>query len=515
MDRRPSNASISTTELAGILGHWAGGDDPLYEQLADAIERAIGDTSLRPGTLLPPQRSMASALCVSRTTIIAAIDRLREDGWLRSAQGSGTWVAPRDATIDEVFPDQETMASYRVRRLVRESAPRFRRTVLDLGTALFDDSMGVDQALESASREDYDALHQGGGFAPAGTPELRAELAETLTARGLPTEPEQLCITTGGQQALWLLASLYTRHGRPTVVEDPTWSAALDAIRAVGAQTVSVPVDRFGVIVPDLSALLERVRPSMILITPEFHNPTGARLHEVRRAAIARLGAQYQVPIVEDFSLWGLTPSRNGGEFVSLGRFDQAAEVVTFGTMTKLFWRGLRVGWIRAPQPTISRLAKMKAAIDAGTPVVSQLAAARSLRELDRVREARVNHVTAAWELLEDWAHGLEPRWSFETPAGGLSVWAELPLGNAVELSQVALRHGVEIWPGPAFSASEKFDAHLRIPLTRPLSHFATALSRLGEAWQSYAGLHPGGSLGPRSAAQTAPGLYQVSAPKG
>jgi DNA-binding transcriptional MocR family regulator len=496
---------IGTAELTGILGHWAQGKEPLYEQLADALRSAITEGALTRGTVLPPQRVLATTLRVSRTTVIAAIDRLRGEGWLQSAQGSGTWVAGRAADVDTTLPDHQ-VASYRVRRLEREAAPKFQRTVLDLGTAMFDDSLGLEHPYASASREDHGALNDVGGFAPIGTPELRSELAEMLTCRGLPTEIDQICVTTGGQQALWLLACLYAGQGGPFVVEDPAWSAGLDAIRAAGGQIMTIPVDAYGAVVPALEELVRRTRPALVVLVPEFHNPTGARMHEVRRAAAARLSAEYQIPVAEDFVLWGLSVARAGGRFESLARFNPEAQIITFGSMTKLFWRGLRVGWIRAPQVVIRRLAKLKAAVDAGTPVISQLAAARALRDLEAVRTERARQVERAATLVHEWAAAHELPWHLPRPEGGLSAWARLPVGSATEFSQVALRYGVEVWPGPVFSHSESFDDHLRLPLGRPLAYLTEGLERLGEAWADYAsGAHQ--RPRPSSAADARSGL--------
>lgn len=483
---RPQTAhTVPVTALLGALGHWAGGHEPLYLQLAQAIREAIRSGALPRGAFLPPQRTLASSLAVSRTTVIGAIEELKREGWLSSAQGSGTWIALPKRDVDETFPESDAMSSYRIRRLARVGSEEAAGGVLDLGTAVFDEPMGLPD-VGDLTAEDVRRLVQAGGLAPVGIPELRASLALFLTSQGLPTTPGQICITSGGQQALWLLSSVLAGDGTPVVVEDPTWTGGLDSIRVSGAQLLSVPVRADGLDVAALQAVVERARPGMVCLVPEVHNPTGVRMGDAHRAAVAKLSAEHGVALVEDYALWGLT-WRNGAHRIrSFADYHPGARVVTFGTFTKVFWRGFSVGWIRGPEGLVQRLGKLKAATDAGTAMFTQVAAARALLRFDEIRQRRVRHVGEALAAVTGWADALDPPWRYQEPDGGLGLWMRLPLGDAIEFSQMAMRHGVEVWPGPVFSPTGSFADHLRLSLARPLDVVTQALPRLGRAWREY-----------------------------
>ncbi|WP_162186148.1 PLP-dependent aminotransferase family protein [Amycolatopsis jejuensis] len=484
-DVRPREM-IPAEQLVAILGHWSEGSAPLYEQLAEAMRAAVRRGELAPGVLLPPQRALAGLLAVSRTTVIATVDLLRSEGWLHSVQGSGTWVTrPQGAPHG---PSAGPPSSHRVRRLIHESGSRFRRTALDLGSAIFDEPCWPSGVSIDGLRDDLDSLARLSGEMACGVRELREEIAEFLTRRGLPTTFDQICITTGAQQAVWLAATYFSEPMRPVVVEDPTWVAALDVVRSLQCPILSVPVDRQGLSVLTLERLLQRTRPAMVLTVPEFHNPTGARMPEPRRDRLATLSAEYQVPVVEDLSLWGLSLRPGGDRLNSIAACRPDAPVVTIGSFTKLLWHGIRVGWIRAREDVISRIAQLKVTVDAGTPELCQLLAARSLPVIDEVCARRTAHLEASLAVIDDWLGSLDPAWSYEVPDGGMSIWTRLPVGNAMEFSQVALRHSVDFWPGNVFSATHAHGDRVRLPLGRRLDYLGEALGRLEVAWNEYLG---------------------------
>lgn len=477
---------IPAEELVAILGHWSGGKAPLYEQLAEAMRAAIRRSELAPGVLLPPQRALANLLAVSRTTVIATVDQLRSEGWLHSIQGSGTWVTRPHGQQHGTLAGQPS--SHRVRRLIHESGSRFRRTALDLGSAIFAEPCWPPGVSTDGLRDDLDSLARLSGGLPCGAPELREEIAEFLTQRGLPTSFDQICVTTGGQQAVWLAATYFSEPMRPIVVEDPTWVAALDVVRSLRCPLLSVPVDRQGLSVLALERLLQRTRPAMVLAVPEYQNPTGARMSKPRMERLATLSAEYQVPVVEDLSLWGLSLRPGAERLNSIAAYEPDAPVVTIGSLTKLLWHGLRVGWIRAREDVIGRIAQLKVTVDAGTPVLCQLLAARSLPVIDEVRAHRGSHLKAALAVIDDCLGSLDPAWTYEVPDGGVSIWTRLPVGEAMEFSQVALRHSVDLWPGKVFSLTHAHGDRLRLPLGRRLDYLGEALGRLEVAWNEYLG---------------------------
>jgi DNA-binding transcriptional MocR family regulator len=160
--------------------------------------------------------------------------------------------------------------------------------------------------------------------------------------------------------------------------------------------------------------------------------------------------------------------------------------VLSIGSLSKLCWGGLRVGWIRAPEPVITRLASLKVASDLGSSMLSQVVAVALLDRADEVRRLRRAQITRQRDALAAALEQHLPDWSWTLPEGGLSIWVRLPHGDASEFAQVALRHGVSLLPGPSVSADGGHAQHLRLVYVHEPGVIAEAVARLARAWQAY-----------------------------
>ncbi|WGX98162.1 PLP-dependent aminotransferase family protein [Nocardioides sp. L-11A] len=466
--------------LGDVLGPWASGAGPRYVQLAAAVRAAVERYDLAPGTRLPPERQIADSLGVSRTTVVAALDRLKQDGWLEARQGAGTWVATRGETLG-VSPDGAVYSSYPVQRLLRstrEPAP----ALIDMASAAFPEPAGVTEALATL---DLDPGGIGMGYLPYGHPDLRAAIASHLSARGLPTVPSQILITTGVAQAITLLAQLFLPNREPVVLENPTWTGTLDAITAHGSKIRSLPVDDQGARVDLVPDAIAKSQADLVLVTPDFHNPTGAQLTLGRRRRLAELAHDLQVPVVENIALAGLhlgdTPL-----LPPIASFSPDRWILTVGSFSKVVWAGLRIGWVRSSEPTIDRLARLKAVADNGTPVLSQLVVLGLIDRFDELAAGRRAHAEKGLATLTAALAERLPTWRPKPPVGGLSMWTQLPHGSAHEFARVALHHGVDLSPGPIFCADESHHDHVRLPFVAPPAVLVEAVDRLAAAWADY-----------------------------
>jgi 2-aminoadipate transaminase len=317
-----------------------------------------------------------------------------------------------------------------------------------------------------------------------GEPTLRAALADRTTARGLPTGPDDLLVTTGSQQALSLLATALLEPGDTVLVENPCYLAALQAFGFAGARVVPVPGDEHGVDPEALEELVVRERPKLLYTVPTFQNPTGRTLPAGRRAAVAAVAARRGLWIIEDDPYGEL---RYEGERVPWIASLAGAEdrTVLLGSFSKVMAPGLRLGWLRAPGELRRACAVAKQAADLHTPTVNQLAAARYLADHDL--DAHVTRVAGVYRERRDAMlaalPGALPEGSVWTrPEGGMFLWVRLPepYDTTALLPQV-VRHDVAYVPGAPFYAGPPDRTTLRLCfVTQTPEEIEEGLRRLG-----------------------------------
>jgi DNA-binding transcriptional MocR family regulator len=482
----------SGPHLAELLASSLQGDGPLYRLLADGLKRAIDRGEIPLGTVLPPERSLARSLSVSRATVVSAYDRLKGEGWLASRQGSGTWVRIPDGHVHEEGMDAVATAKLFLsddgheQRSGPGEAPHDRDGVIDLSVAAVAGTPTVDRLLTSLTLEEVRPLTEHHGYLPQGLRALRAIVADRFGAQGLATGDDHVLITTGAHQAISLVARQTLQAGDVVLVESPTFPGALDVFRRFGARLVPWPVDEHGVRVDVLGDLLERTEPSLLYLSPHFHNPTGAVLPLDRRREIGRLATQAGCVVIEDLAMGDVALDEVDLP-PPLAAVAPDATVHTIGSTAKLFWAGLRVGWIRSPDAWAVRMLATKTVADLGTPLVSQLLAVKLLQASDQVLAERRAELRPRRDLLCELLEQHLPTWTWNRPAGGLSVLASLPRGNADEFAEVALRHGVAVVPGPSLSVDEGNRRAVRLVYARPTDAIVEGVRRLTAAWASYA----------------------------
>jgi DNA-binding transcriptional MocR family regulator len=471
-------------ELGGALEGWRLGEGPLQRRLAAALASAVERHDLLPGMKLPPERVLAAQLGVARTTVSGAYELLERRGLVDRRQGRGTYVTGADGTPASLRAADLTTSLQRnvIFRRLTEGSPH----AIDLLGSSAPPGAAIRQAVAAATAAiDLDELMSDHGYYPLGYPPLRQAVAAHLSARGLPTIQEQVLVTGGAQQAISLLAAYYVSPGSIVVLEDPTFPGAVDAFRAGGGRILSVPVHAAGADIGLIAATIAENTVRAVYLMPTFHNPAGAVMPEAARRDLARFGRASGVPIIEDNTLAELALGCEPPP--PLAAYGREAHIVSIGSLSKLFWAGLRVGWIRASRSVIAQLGQLKAVADLGSSLVSQAIAAGMLADAERISDLRRRELTERLALLEDLLHGTLPDWRWRRPKGGLSIWARLPAGSSTELAQIAGRRGVLVAPGPLMSPTGQFEEFIRLPFDHEPAVLREGLRRLASAWQSYA----------------------------
>ncbi|WP_143220686.1 PLP-dependent aminotransferase family protein, partial [Actinomadura sp. CNU-125] len=311
-----STRYVSGHQLARLLGD-VPRERPVYAALARGVRGLVLDGRLALRTRLPAERDLAAALGVSRTTVTAAYDRLREEGYIESRQGAGSWTAlppvrmagdgmsaaahgprprggadgrtPAGLGFSDTLPGGAAsgepgfgMAGTGL-TMVPESGPDG-AGFIDLGCAAPRRARRLRRAVAAAVAE-LPRYSGGPGYQPAGLACLRETIAARYTARGVPTRPDEIVVTSGAQQAFTLLVRLLVHAGDPVMVERPTYPHALTALRAQGARLV--PVGMNGGWDAELAAAtMRQAAVRMVHTIPDFHNPTGLLMPDADRAAV-------------------------------------------------------------------------------------------------------------------------------------------------------------------------------------------------------------------------------------
>src|SRR5919107_4208123 len=215
-----------------------------------------------------------------------------------------------------------------------------------------------------------------------GDPQLRAAVAERLTRRGLPTRAGELLITSGSQQALTLIATVLLEPGDIVLVEEPSYLAALQAFQLAGATVVPVPCDADGIDPEAAAAVAARHGARLLYTIPTFQNPTGRTLPLERREALVAVAREEGFWLLED-DPYGELRYRGTG-LAPLAALEGAGDrVLSLSTLSKIVAPGLRIGWVRVPEPLRRPLTIAKQAADLHSSTIDQAAAARWLQAVD------------------------------------------------------------------------------------------------------------------------------------
>lgn len=436
-----------------------------YAALADRIRLLILDGRIPLGTRIPAERDLASQLNVSRTTVTAAYGQLRDAGYLRSIRGSGSvarlpHAAPRPVdTSDEGY--------------------------LDLSKAALP---ALPALLEASARavEELPAYLVGTGFDPIGVPALRQAIADRYTARGLPTDAEQVMVTVGAQHAIALLSRTLLARGDRALVESPSYPHAFDALREAGARLVPVNVTcESGWDEAALEQAFQRTSPMLGYLMPDFHNPTGQSMGMELRERAIDLAAASGTTLIADETIAELAIDDVEVTLPFGTHAPEGIQPVLVGSVAKTVWGGVRIGWIRAEPTLIQRLVHNRNSGDLGTPILEQLIVKNLLPSYDEILEVRKVQLRAGRDHLVAALRERMPEWKVPQVAGGLTLWVNLGHPVSSQLTLAARNEGVLLPAGPRFGIDGAFERFLRIPFSYPEEELDRAVDALAAAWES------------------------------
>lgn len=459
---------------------------PTYRHLAEEVRASLLNGRIAVNTGLPSERELAAAAGISRSTVAAAYSLLRDEGWISSRRGSGSRLH---------FPEGAEPKVGLGAWLRPEQLPA---DLIDLTTASLPAPLEAIGSAVAAAAEDLTEYLAADGYLPLGLPGLRAAIADRYSAQGPPTSPDQILITNGAQHAWNLVLGELSGPADRVLLECPTYPLALDAIRA--QRRVPAPFGLQGTTASDdhnpwdtdlIHAAMRQSASRLAYLVPDFQNPTGALMDLRTREQLIHAAASTSTTLVIDESLREVSFPGSDPLPPSMSGLDKSGTVVTIGSVSKSFWGGLRVGWIRATAAIVSRLAQARSVGDMAGSVMDQLITARLLQNPDAALDVQRTRLAASCSALVDALDEHLPHWRATRPTGGASLWVQLPGPYANELARLAPAAGVQIVPGPRFGPDGTMNAFLRLPFTLRPRFLTEAVRRLATIDEAAARARP------------------------
>lgn len=319
---------------------------------------------------------------------------------------------------------------------------------------------------------------------PVGYAPLKTYIAEKLHKKNIPAKEENMLILSGSIQGLDLVSEMLLNPGDTVIVEDPTFSGALEVFDKYGAKYAAVPMDDEGLQVDRLPDVLRKTRAKFLYTMPNCHNPAGVDLSVPRRRKLIEISKEFGLPIVTDDPYGEL---RYRGEAPpDLAALGGELNTIMISSFSKILAPGLRLGWLLAPGDVYEKLRLEKLSADRSTNHVAQRLAyemgKRGMLETYRQRmiEAHSQKLGAMLTAMSEYFPA-GAKWT--KPHGGYFVWVTLPKGiNGELVLEKALARRVAFMPGSSFFANGGGENTLRLCFVNTrLDLIPEGIKRLGQ----------------------------------
>ena len=436
---------------------------PLYRQLREQIAEAISTGRIVRGERLPATRELASSIGLARASVEAAYKLLEADGLIKGYVGRGSFVEARvtpeiksHVDWESLIPIEEPQQPAAPVAAVSFSASR----PSGMEFPLDEFRATTREVIESSEALNILQLGPASGYGP-----LRRHLLESVRARGAASRDDEILITSGAQQAFDLIQRVLASRGETVLIEDPVYPGLRNVFLRGGARVIGIPMTNDGVDLDSIARLIEREHPRLMVLTPNFQNPTGATIPEASRREILALARRAGVVIVEN-DLYGAL-RYSGSDLAAIKQIDVSGDTILLGSFSKIAFPGLRVGWVIGPKNFIARLTEAKEASDLHSDQLSQAVllrfaeSGRLQTHLEKTLEAGEARLKAC---LDGCARELPQGSEYTRPQGGMNVWIKLPDPlDAADLAIRAARENVSYLPGKYFSVSRPHSSALRL----------------------------------------------------
>ncbi len=464
-----------------------------YQQLEQQLLDGIQQQRWRLGERLPSIRTLCQEFSASKATVQHALQRLEAQGLLEARPKSGFYVTLKPSAIaapsttSKLEPPRPVSVSELLLDIMRRSAafdilPERPSGDLPPGIVALNRSIG--RALRRQRGDDYLYYDD-----PAGMVSLREQLQLSLSRRGCPLAIDDIAITSGCQQALFLALSACCQPGDVVAVESPGFYGVMQLLQQLQLRVIEIPAHpNSGLDIDAFESALKQWPIRACLVSPAFATPTGALMPEASRSRLLALAEQHDLAVIEDdiYADTAFNSIPDPLKALEAGAAQTAADpkksrVILCSSFSKSLSRDLRIGWVCGGR-WHRQILHLK--------MITQLASSRSLQQgiadfmedghyaahLKRQKYQLRNQRDQLLGALRSWGNDHK----ISTPDGGLALWLELPeQADTLALYPRALQQKVVITPGPLFSASGKFSNCVRLSFAHDWNdHRQQALAR-------------------------------------
>lgn len=463
---------------------------PRYRQVASDIAAHIEQGRLTSGDKLPGVRQASSNYKVSMSTALAAYRYLEQEQYIEARPRSGFYIKARFETAiprpRESRPNSTPALVNNQQRVMQVITAANQPGILRLGATVPDASFlpvaALERALASAARHPHS---RGNGYEfPPGYLGLRQQLANRMNKLGCSLHADDITITQGCQEALYLALKVSCKAGDIVALESPLFYGLLQIIDSLGLQALEIPTDpQQGISLAALQLAIEKWPVKACIVVTNFSNPIGASLSDERKRELVAMLRAAAIPLIED-DIYGEL-SFEGQRPGIAKRYDKSGDVLYCSSLSKSLSPGLRIGWIAGGKYR-EELNYQKFTLNAAGATIPQLAAERLLQsgEYDRhLHRMRAALATSTARIREALARHMPSGTQITQPRGGYALWLELPKQvDTLLLAEQALAKNISIAAGPLFTASEKYRHCLRISCACPWNlQLEQGLATLGE----------------------------------
>lgn len=454
-----------------------------YELFTRFIEEQINKGILQSGDRLPSVREVKRRYHLSTSSVQSGYEHLIIKGLVESRPRTGYFIArfqredvPEIRTSllpvakDTVFTKNVMLTSARGKP--SESSSFNAAAPGDLLVA----QKLILRTMQEVIREKGASLLR---YYPSdGLPELKNEIARHMRLYGCLFNPEELIITDGALQALTIALGAVTRAGDIVAVESPCVFSVLETIKSLDLKIIEIPVHyRNGFDTDYFKNVCMQNNIKAVVLTPNFHNPTGILMSDEAKKKLLHIAMEYQVPIIEndiygDLYFEGKRPS-------CIKNFDTTGLVMTFSSYSKTLAPGIRLGWLHAGR-FFSRSERLRFGLGRSVSPVYQELMLKLLQKnaYERhLRSFRKKLSEQAFQLLDALRKFFPETSYFHRPQGGYSIWGQLPRETDMKtFYEYCERNRILFTPGNTFSLADEYSHHLRIVFAEHINSESFAL---------------------------------------